>query len=534
MAFTLMEAVNKMLSFFYEDDGLPKDWNELLQGKGLPHVAINIINRLVYNDVVAILQANPKVLKEEKEDFKRIFQVMKVQESLAQSSEKDIIAETETCLVLTVPRMSFHEITGFQPLRMSRVVIKREMITVHLSDGQKFVFSEKEGKHIPSLFHSGMISDYDMFANENLSLRNWGKQIIAYSWTKARGYKIQACKWEEPELEDHPAIYAGYRNLSIVQDNRLYQVWEKNNIITTIWLSLKQIPDHETWNSTNIVSLQTDGKWKAGMKLREEDVSPIDAQANPWERSITKTRPVVKEGHLAAFFQCSGQGLIWIFELASGKRLGKVCQFRASRNPLIEESPSPTSFSNLSMDLTGDENLIVGELKTGFAASWTIKVYNWRNGSLLWENMAAGKPWLVDSTNNRKYIALVYEDMKNLRLTLFLVDIRTGKSVTSFPHINYDDFPQQWKTVRPPMRWVDKNVLVFYNMGINQVGYHSHLHTEMLLVKNTDSCKNCSVRMRKDFGTVEGTNGELFWETKDWRNIERGTKIKIFKWKQFE
>ena len=82
MAFTLMEAVNKMLSFFYEDDGLPKDWNELLQGKGLPHVAINIINRLVYNDVVAILQANPKVLKEEKEDFKRIFQVMKVQESL--------------------------------------------------------------------------------------------------------------------------------------------------------------------------------------------------------------------------------------------------------------------------------------------------------------------------------------------------------------------------------------------------------------------------------------------------------------------
>ena len=85
----------------------PKDWAQLLQGKGLPHTAIRIMRLLDYGEALGMLKALPGAFKEDKEEFKRAFQQLKVYHSQTSERVADFIATTAPIQTLTLNLTQF-------------------------------------------------------------------------------------------------------------------------------------------------------------------------------------------------------------------------------------------------------------------------------------------------------------------------------------------------------------------------------------------------------------------------------------------
>ena len=74
--------------------------------------------------------------------------------------------------------------------------------------------------------------------------------------------------------------------------------------------------------------------------------------------------------------------------------------------------------------------------------------------------------------------------------------------------------------------WAAKDTLI--------VDYGNHdmtLNWEFAVVKQDDEGKKtCRVVKRRDYGSVKGSGGKLFWTVKDRDNVAKGDEIKIFTW----
>ena len=279
------------------------------------------------------------------------------------------MAETVTCHVLTIPN-GFYIPCGEYPVRVSSIHAQDEFVHVWMTDGRCLVYSN--GNHIFTMPHLDTFGRITNIIRGKIFLTN---MAYAYGWLTAEGRPEQLrCSWDGHELNLHaPDIF--------VHDNKIYEIGQDNDIVTTFWASVDQIPDVDAWQETSL-TLRVDGKWKAS--VRPWDEALLLGSRVSSDQGLFGQKPVSRGNLVATICRLShSQGFISVFELSSGRRLGTVQH--SSRNHSLSLDPT-----QLTMELPDSEHLVVSETSYPIPGSGRmIKVYNWKKGTFLWENGGA-------------------------------------------------------------------------------------------------------------------------------------------------